>query len=441
MIGAGFPRTSFGPAAAAAAGLFLFSVCAAAETLAVPAGGDGLRQAVAAARPGDVLELGTGVHRGPVVIDRPLTLEGEKGAVVDGGGKGKVIDVTAPDVTIRGLTVRGSGISLADLDAAIFLSKTAARAVVENNDIEGNLVGVYVHGPADAVVKNNRIAGRTDLRMNERGNGVYLWNSDRTKVVGNDIWGGRDGIFTNVARHVVFRDNRIYGVRFAIHYMYTHDGEVADNISIGNHIGYALMFSDRLKIRGNLSDGDRDYGLLFNYANYSEIDGNAVRHGGEKCVFIYNANINRFTRNWFEGCRIGIHFTAGSEGNTVSGNAFVANEVQVKYVGTRYLDWSAEGRGNYWSDNPAFDLNGDGIADTAYRPNDIIDQVVWRYPAAKLLLNSPAVQAIRWAQSQFPAVQPGGVIDSAPLMNPPDIPAARLPDTAARASAEELAER
>ncbi|TIV07101.1 MAG: nitrous oxide reductase family maturation protein NosD, partial [Mesorhizobium sp.] len=72
----------------------------------------------------------------------------------------------------------------------------------------------------------------------------------------------------------------------------------------------------------------------------------------------------------------------------------------------------------YWSDNPAFDLNGDGIADTAYRPNDIFDKVVWTYPTAKLLINSPAVQVIRWAQAEFPALHPGGVIDSAPLMAP-----------------------
>ena len=82
-----------------------------------------------------------------------------------------------------------------------------------------------------------------------------------------------------------------------------------------------------------------------------------------------------------------------------------------------------DGRGNYYSDNPAFDLNGDGIADTAYRPNDLMDQVIWRAPAAKLLLNSPAVQVVRWAQAQFPAIHPGGVIDTAPLMTPPRPPA------------------
>jgi nitrous oxidase accessory protein len=134
---------------------------------------------------------------------------------------------------------------------------------------------------------------------------------------------------------------------------------------------------------------------------------------------MYNANRNLVADNRFEGCPIGIHFTAGSEGNIVTGNGFIANRTQVKYVGTRYLDWAHEGRGNYWSDNPAFDLDGDGIADRPYRPNDVMDEVLWTLPQAKVLINSPAVQIVRWAQSRFPALYPGGVVDTAPLMQPP----------------------
>jgi nitrous oxidase accessory protein len=146
------------------------------------------------------------------------------------------------------------------------------------------------------------------------------------------------------------------------------------------------------------------------------------RSGPEKCVFIYNTNHNKFRNNWFERCGIGVHFTAGSEGNEITGNAFVGNRNQVKYVGTRDLDWSKGGRGNYWSDNPAFDLNGDGIADTAYRPNDLVDRVLWTAPSAKVLINSPAVQVLRWAQAQFPALYPGGVVDTRPLIAPPPKP-------------------
>jgi nitrous oxidase accessory protein len=47
--------------------------------------------------------------------------------------------------------------------------------------------------------------------------------------------------------------------------------------------------------------------------------------------------------------------------------------------------------------------------------------VLWTAPQAKILTNSPAVQVIRWAQSQFPAILPGGVVDSHPLMAPPPL--------------------
>ncbi len=410
-------------AALNAAGL-VSSAVALAATIDVPADGGSLQQAIAAAAEGDTLVLLPGVHDGPVTIDKPLTLEGRAGAIVDAHGHGRTIEVTAPDVAIRGLAIRGSGHDLSHMEGAVYLSRTATRALVEHNDIQGNLTGVYVHGAHDAIVRGNRIVGRTDLRLNEAGNGVYVWNAPGAKVLDNDITGGRDGIFTVTSRENVFKGNRLHGVRFAVHYMYTNDSEVSGNVSIGNHAGYVLMYSDRIRVLDNVSVGDRDHGILLNYENDSDIEGNAVLDGATKCVFIYNANKNVFRRNRFEGCKIGIHFTAGSERNQISENAFIGNQTQVLYVGTRFLDWSRNGRGNYWSDNPAFDLNGDGIADAPYRPNDLVDQVVWRYPAAKLLINSPATQVVRWAQSQFPALHPGGVIDSAPLMSPPDIPAA-----------------
>lgn len=415
------------PVACLAASLALWAFPSAAAVIEVAAGGDALCRTIAVAAPGDVLRLAHGIHDGPVVIDRAVTLEGEPGAVVDGHGKGRTIEVTAPHAAVRHLTVRGSGMSLDQMHAAVFLERGATGAVVEDNDIEDNLVGVYVHGARDALVRGNRIVGRMLAHLNDSGNGVYIWNAPGTQVLDNDITGGRDGIFTNTSRDNVFSRNRIRGVRFAVHYMYTNDSMVSDNVSVGNHAGYVIMYSNHLVVRNNLSIGDRDHGLLFNYANDSDITGNDVR-GSDKCVFIYNANKNRFRNNWFEGCRIGIHFTAGSEGNTLSGNAFVDSQTQVMYVGTRFLDWSENGRGNYWSDNPAFDLNGDGIADEPYRPNDIIDQVLWRFPAAKLLLNSPATQVVRWAQAQFPGVHPGGVVDTAPLMKPPRVAVAHSLD-------------
>ena len=316
----------------------------------------------------------------------------------------------AADVTIRGLTIRGSGLSLIDKNSGIFVDRGGDRVRIENNKLEDNLIGIYLDGPHDAVVRDNRILGLRRLRVSERGPAISLWNTPGSVIENNDIRFGRDGVFSVTSNHDVVRGNTFHDVRYAVHFMYTNHSEVIGNLSEGNLAGYAMMYSDQLTLRDNVSDADHDNGLLFNYANDSSIEGNVVR-GSDKCVFIYNANKNRFAGNWFQGCEIGVHFTAGSEGNELTENAFVNNRHQVKYVGTRFLDWSVNGRGNYYSDNPAFDLKGTGIADTAYRPNDLMDQVIWRAPAAKILLNSPAVQVVRWAQARFPAIHPGGVIE------------------------------
>ena len=413
-----------------------------------------LQEIVAEAVPGDVIILQAGDYSGPVVIDKPLVLSGKAGATVTGNGTGSVIAITAPGVTVRGLRVTGSGMDLTLRDSGIYADKTATGAVIEENTVTGNMFGIYLYGAVDSIARNNKVIGLKSGRMSQVGSGITVWNAPGAKVIGNDISFGRDGIATTASKKNVFSGNRFSDLRFAIHYMYTNDSVVSDNVSTGNSVGYAIMFSNRLEITGNISDGDRDHGLLLNSANSSDISQNVVigrmqpinrwlsagvqsgehgvpqsdeevdatkgeRLGPEKCVFMYNANRNHFTDNRFEGCSIGIHFTAGSEGNTVSGNAFIANRNQVKYVGTRYIDWSNDGRGNYWSDNPAFDLNGDGLGDNPYRPNDLIDRVLWTSPQAKVLTTSPAVQVIRWAQSQFPALLPGGVVDSHPLMAPP----------------------
>ena len=380
-----------------------------------------LQPVIDAAAPGDTIRLTAGRHAGPVVIDRTLSLVGEPGAVITGPGTGSVVTVTAPDVRIHGLEISGSGTDLAAMDSAILVRESALRADVRDNHLVGNLFGVYLHGAGDSIVQDNVITGRKDMRLAEAGNGVSIWNAPGAAVIGNTISHGRDGIYVRVSNRNTFERNTFSDLRFAIHYMYTHDSRVIGNTSRGNHVGWAIMFSKGLEIRDNVSIGDRDHGLMLNATNESQVVGNTVRDGGEKCVFIYNANRNRFDSNWFEGCPIGVHFTAGSEGNALVGNAFVANRMQIKYVGTRHLDWASEGRGNYWSDNPAYDLDGDGIGDRPYRPNDVMDEILWTLPQAKVLVSSPAVQMVRWAQARFPALSTGGVVDSAPLMRPPQM--------------------
>ncbi|MFD1159683.1 nitrous oxide reductase family maturation protein NosD [Roseovarius aestuarii] len=387
----------------------------------VQPGPGAIANALSRAVTGDVLYLAPGTYAETVLLDKSVTLDGGGGARLEGNGQGSVVTVDAPDVVVQGLTINGSGSSHETIDAGIKLTEKATSAVVRGNTLLGNLYGVDIHGAQDALVANNRIEGRQDQRMNDRGNGIYVWNAPGAVVEGNDVRWGRDGLFVNSSKKNIFRGNRFRDLRFAVHYMYVNQSEVSGNISIGNDLGYAVMFSKRVKVTGNLSADDREHGIMLNYTNHSEITGNTVLNGENRCAFLYNANSNRFSGNHFQHCDVGIHFTGGSAKNVITGNAFVGNRTQVKYVSTKWDEWSDKGRGNHWSDFAAYDLDGDGIADTAFRPNDAMDHILWTQPATKMLLGSPAVQLVRWSQSAFPALLPGGVMDSRALMRAPDM--------------------
>ena len=129
--------------------------------------------------------------------------------------------------------------------------------MVENNRLEGNLFGIYVHGAAGSRVSEHRRRSSRGTPQRDR-NGVSLWNAPDVTIAENTFRYGRDGIFTITSRKDRFINNRFEQVRFAVHYMYTNDSEVSGNISVGNRVGYAIMYSNRLIIRNNISDRDRD---------------------------------------------------------------------------------------------------------------------------------------------------------------------------------------
>ncbi|MFC4259197.1 nitrous oxide reductase family maturation protein NosD [Marinobacter lacisalsi] len=360
--------------------------------------------------------------------------------VIDGSGSGNAVDITAPGVTLRGCEIRNWGEDLNELDAGVFVAREAKGSVVEGNRLQGPAFGIWLDATPDVTVRDNVIRGETRLRSQDRGNGIHLFNTTGALVEGNDIRQTRDAIYIETANKNTIRGNTMADLRYGIHYMYSMDNRLEDNVTRNTRTGYALMQSKRLTVINNRSENDENYGILMNFITNSTLRGNVVtgvsqqQRGGVavsgaegKAVFIYNSLYNTFENNMFANSNVGIHLTAGSEENEVFGNAFVNNERQVKYVATRTQEWSKDERGNYWSDYLGWDRNQDGLGDVPYEPNDNVDRLLWTYPEARILMHSPAVDTLRWVQEAFPVVKAAGVTDSYPLMRPPETLRAEMP--------------
>lgn len=393
-----------------------------------------LADALENANEGDVLELDPGLYTGNFRIDKPLTLKGSPGTIIDGDREGTPLTIKAPDVSVRGLLIRNGGKNLTNHDAAVFIANAAENAHVQGNRIKARGFGIWIDGAADALVERNRVTGDDSIRSQDRGNGIHLHNVTGAMIRDNTVCEARDGIYINVSHNNTLASNRLCDQRYGIHYMYSNNNTIRRNQSWGNRTGYALMQSKQLKVIENRAENDQGYGFLLNYVTQSTLRGNVALNiqasttpgsetdieGGEgKALFIYNSQQNRIHNNQLARTAIGIHMTAGSEDNEIHENSLISNRTQVKYVSTRAQEWSKDGRGNYWSDYMGWDINGDGIGDAPYEPNDAVDRILWTYPTSRVLMNSPAVELMRWVQSAFPILKPRGVKDSHPLMRPP----------------------
>ena len=139
-----------------------------------------LQERIDAAAPNDTITLEAGIHAGPIVINKPLTLSGTSDAEIRGNGQGKTIHIAADNVTVRGLRITDSGLNLLDDDAAVFV--TGNNAVIEDNDIAESLHGIYLKKIRNARLVGNRIAGTTTLPVStepiEKGIGQSAENCD-----------------------------------------------------------------------------------------------------------------------------------------------------------------------------------------------------------------------------------------------------------------------
>lgn len=420
-----------------ATALFFMLLCTSLSATVISISSDmDLQHSLNSADAGDTIILRKGRYSGNYIINKPIILKGLDGAVIDGQGDGNTLYIDAPDVTISSLKIVNWGNNLTLMNAGVFVSKKSTNTHLSSLALHGKGFGIWVDGASKVLIENNKIQGSSELRSQDRGNGIHLFNVSGARVINNEVWSTRDGIYIDTSNGNRLTGNYLHDLRYGIHYMYSYHNIVSNNHTRRTRTGYALMQSKYLTVTNNTSEEDVNYGILMNFITHSTIADNEVhslrnerntmiRHGKTaykpegKAMFIYNSLFNQIYGNKLTHSDIGIHLTAGSEDNSFTRNLFINNTTQVKYVANRTQDWSQDGMGNYWSDYLGWDMNKDGIGDVVYEPNDSIDLLLWKYPMAKILFNSPSVILLHWVQSQFPVLKSPGVIDSHPLMTMP----------------------
>ena len=374
-----------------------------------------IADALAAARPGQVVLVSAGRWREPtLVIDRPLTILGRPGAILDGEGQRSLLVVTADDVTVAGLTFQHTGTSQVDERAAIRVRK-AVRCQVHGNTIVDAQFAIYLEATTGCEIRDNVVRGPAARQMSA-GNGIHAWKSEGTVVTGNRVTGHRDGIyFEFVTGGRVARNTSEQSARYGMHFMFSNDCTYADNIFQDNGNGVAVMYSRRVTMRGNTfarSHGSASYGLLLKDINDSEIVDNRFL-ANSVGLYLEDAGRNLVRGNTFRENGWALRSLASAQDNRYERNTFELNAFDVT---TNSRQSVSTFRGNYWDRYRGYDLDRNGVGDVPHLPVRLFSLVVEQSPASALLLRSILVDLMDLAERAFPALTASDSRDEAPLL-------------------------
>lgn len=367
-----------------------------------------------------------GTYRGHFVIDRPLVLEGTGRPVLDGGGDGTVLVVNAPDVTIRGFEIRGSGIEPEQDHGGMILN--APRARVEDNVFRDVLFGIVVNRADGSRLVGNDLESKTALDLGRKGDGVRVWYSQGVVIEGNRAHDCRD-LVAWYSSDLTFRRNEVSGGRYGVHFMYCDRSLVEKNDLHDNSVGIYTMYSSDVRLLDNQilrCRGASGYGLGFKDANDVLARGN-VLVDNRAALFLDSTPTEpgaycRIEANVLAFNDLGVAMFPSVHGAAFEGNTFYENAEQVSLEGSggqqdnRFL-------GNYWSDYAGCDLDGDGRGDQPYRSEKLFENLADRDPNLRLFQGTLAQEALDRAARMFPLVSPQPKLeDGAPRMSPPVLP-------------------
>jgi parallel beta-helix repeat protein len=343
-----------------------------------------IQAAIDAASENGFVVVGDGTYYEKITINKAgLTVKNGSSPVIDGGGSGTVVTITANNVTFEGFTVKNSGATAND--AGIFLNNVSGVNIT-GNVITDNANGVALVGGSGNTVYDNEVndnslygivlagSSTNTIELNEiTGNGFDALALDNLaaatgnsahKVVGangnfiktNTLSSNRDGIFIgeNCTSNQITHGNIISNITsIGIHVWRNGTQTISDNTITSSLVGIKLRGTQNSTVTGNTITG-----------NGVGIEVEAYYVGGNW----YPASNNAISGNIIAGNTLGMRADHPEQTTPINatanwwGNATGPNRASDNACGTGNAVTANVDICNWYTDEAMTNLNGCVIA-------------------------------------------------------------------------------
>lgn len=199
-----------------------------------------LQETIDNALPYSTIKLPSGIYSGNIVINKPLTILGKESDVIIQGDKtGKVVTINSSHVTLKNLTISGSGNQMTRLDSGIQINK-ASHCEVSDCNITDSLYGIDMVMVNNSIISNNIITSKkNDISL--RGDALKIWYSNNNIIRNNTIAYARD-VTLSYSNNNLIENNTFLHNRFAIHLSLSNQNILQNNTFEYNSVGIMIIF-------------------------------------------------------------------------------------------------------------------------------------------------------------------------------------------------------
>jgi nitrous oxidase accessory protein len=335
-------------------------------------------------------------YDGDFRITRRVALRAERGAILQGTGRGTVLTLEADGASVDNVVVRHSGQRHTTEDAGIRAKGSKIR--IRNVRVEDSLFGITLAPCTHCEIEHSHVQGPTqDVEL--RGDGIKLWESDDAVVRDCTVDRVRD-VVVWYSRRVRLERNTVRNSRYGSHFMFAHDSSVRESHVEKNVVGIFVMYCARLIIEDNVLAGSRGaagVGLGFKESDSVQVRGNWIVANTTGTYLDETPRSENMpvdlTHNVFALNDVAVRFHGVREQLRFTNNDFDQNTLLAEVEGGGDA-LSVHFDGNYFSDYVGYDLDRNGTGDVPYQVKLLSGELVSAHPTLALFQGTVAMAMI-----------------------------------------------
>ncbi|VVB71994.1 Periplasmic copper-binding protein (NosD) [uncultured archaeon] len=161
--------------------------------------GQSIQSVIDSASPGQIIEVQNGTFYERINITKTLTLKGVGKPIIDAGGKGSAITISARGSTLLGFTATGSGKDVSDAGIRVL---SDGNIIKNNTAVKNNNYGILLY-----YVDKNTVFW--NMATENKNGGFLLIHSNNNQVWGNYASMNGDGISLKTSRGNTINANNL----------------------------------------------------------------------------------------------------------------------------------------------------------------------------------------------------------------------------------------